>query len=45
MAKYLQTLDDKIFEILKKDGEKKGLTIQEITRSAIVDYLKKEGLI
>ncbi len=46
MAKILQTYDDKIFEILNKEAKKRGITVQDLTRSVIIpDWLKKEGLL
>ncbi len=46
MAKILQTYDDKIFEILDREAKKRGITVQDLTRSVIIpDWMKKEGLL
>jgi hypothetical protein len=38
---FYQTLDDAIYAKLKEKAKKKGLTLQELIRSVVADYLEK----
>jgi len=42
MKKFLQSIDDNIFKQLKKEGDKRGIKVQELIRSVIIpDWLSK----
>ena len=43
MAKFMQTLDDDIFQKLNEIAQKRGITIQELIRAVIIpEWLKQE---
>lgn len=42
MSKFMQTLDDEIFNRLQKIANERGITIQELIRAVIIpDWLKQ----
>lgn len=42
MAKFIQTINDKVFATLQDIAEKKGISVQELIRAVIVpDWLKE----
>lgn len=45
MAKFMQSLDNDVFNLLNSEAEKRGTKVQELIRTVIVpEWLKKEGL-
>jgi len=38
MAKFMQTLDDEIYEKLSKIAKERGLTVQELIRAVIIPF-------
>jgi len=44
MPKFMQTLDDEIYNKLKEIAELRGISVQELIRAIIVpDWLKEKG--
>ena len=44
MAKFMQTLETKVYNKLDQKAKDKGITIQELIRAIVVpQYLEKEG--
>lgn len=43
MPKFMQTLDESVFEILQEKARERGITIQELIRAVIIpEWLKGE---
>ena len=41
MKRFMQTLDDRVYEKLKRIAEERGITIQELIRAVIIpEWLK-----